>query len=77
MFSPNQTVIITAHKMDKMYDLFKKVKFAYEKLPPAIKMEDGKVRAKPKTKYDNTSEYQFDNGSRVKIIVIEAVEKRF
>jgi len=59
--------VITAHKQDKLLDLFKRVKFAYEKVPNQIKMEDGTIRTKPNTKYDNTSEYHFSNGSRVKV----------
>jgi hypothetical protein len=36
----NQTVIITAHKQEKLQELFEKAKFAYNNLPLTIKLKD-------------------------------------
>jgi hypothetical protein len=37
LFKRNQTITISAHKIDKMKDFFQKVKYAYDNVPEGIK----------------------------------------
>lgn len=68
LFYSNTTVNIVAHKRDKLQDIFDRVKFMYDQVPSSIKMEDWRVRHKPKPKYDNRNEYYFpEKNSRLKI----------
>lgn len=70
LFKINQTITISAHKLDKMKDFFHKVKFAYDNIPDAIKDErvPGWIWHKPKPQYNNVNELYFpDTNSRIKI----------
>lgn len=68
LFYSNTNVNIVAHNREKLQDIFKKVKYTYENIPEQIKMSDGRIRKKPKPKYDNTNEYYFpDKNSTIKI----------
>ena len=55
LFKRNQTITISAHKIEKMKDFFQKVKFAYDNLEVWIMDERVPwwVRRKPKPQYDN------------------------
>ncbi|HPO06068.1 MAG TPA: hypothetical protein PLQ36_03085, partial [Candidatus Gracilibacteria bacterium] len=69
LFYPNQTSIISAHKQDKLQDLFQKAKFAYENLPAIIKTPAGDW-IKPSAKFDNRNELFFSgNNSRIKVTI--------
>lgn len=64
----NQTVIISAHKIDKLQELFEKVKFAYDNLPETIQLNDWKIWNKPKADYNNRNELFFkSNNSKIKV----------
>jgi len=64
----NQTVIITAHKQEKLQELFEKAKFAYNNLPLTIKLKDWKIWTKPKAYYNNRNELYFkDKNSKIKV----------
>ncbi len=70
LFKRNQTITISAHKIDKMKDFFQKVKYAYDNIPDGIK--DDRVPwwawMKPKPQYNNVNELYFpDNNSKIKI----------
>lgn len=70
LFKANQTIVISAHKIDKMKDFFQRVKYAYDNIPEAIKDERVPwwVRHKPKPQYNNTWELYFpENNSSIKI----------
>lgn len=60
LFYQNRTVVIVAHKEEKMRDIFQKVKLAYESAPDKIKMSNGKIWTKPKPKYDSQTQYYFE-----------------
>ena len=63
----NETIVITAHERDKLKEIFRKVKFAYDNLPDKIKYWD-KYLLKPKAKYDNVNELFFsDKNSSIKV----------
>ena len=67
IFYKNQTITITAHKIDKQRELFQKVKYAYEQIPTKITI-DNKIRHKPTPKYDSVNELYFPhNNSRIKV----------
>lgn len=59
LFYSNVTVNIVAHKREKLQDIFDRVKFMYEQLPDSIELQDGRIRTKPKPKYNNRNEYYF------------------
>lgn len=68
LFYSNQTCIITAHKQDKLKELFEKAKFAYDNLPEAIQLNDGRIWHKPKAHYNNANELYFkDINSKIKV----------
>lgn len=68
LFYSNVTVNIVAHKREKLQDIFDRVKFMYEQLPDSIELQDGRIRTKPKPKYNNRNEYYFpEKNSRIKI----------
>jgi len=70
LFKSNQTIVISAHKIDKMKDFFQKAKYAYDNIPEAIKDERVPwwVRHKPKPQYNNVNELYFpENNSKIKI----------
>ena len=69
LFYPNQDNVIIAHSMDKAQDIFRIIKFAYDKLPQAIEMADGRIWTKPIPEYDSKSEYFFPSlNSRIKVV---------
>lgn len=70
IFLRNQTIIIAAHKIEKMKDFFQKVKYAYDNMPDGI--YDEKVPwwiwRKPKPQFNNVNELYFpENNSKIKI----------
>jgi len=68
LFYSNQTCIITAHKQNKMQELFEKAKFAYDNLPDQILLNDWRVWNKPKAHYNNANELYFkDINSKIKV----------
>lgn len=68
MFYSNTTVNIVAHNREKLQDIFKKVKYAYESVPNTIEMLDWQIRHKPIPKYDNVNELYFkEKNSTIKI----------
>lgn len=70
LFKSNQTITISAHKIDKMKDFFQKVKYAYDNIPDSIKDERVPwwVWRKPKPQYNNVNELYFpENNSKIKI----------
>jgi hypothetical protein len=68
LFYSNQTCIITAHKQEKLKELFEKAKFAFDMLPEAIQMNDGRIWYKPKAHYNNANELYFkDINSKIKV----------
>lgn len=68
LFYKNTTVNIVAHNREKLQDIFKRVKYTYDKIPDSIKMKDGRIWSKPRPKYDNKTEYYFpDLNSTIKI----------
>ena len=68
MFYSNTNVNIVAHNREKLQEIFKKVKFAFENVPDKIQMSDWRIRTKPIPKYDNTNEYYFpEKNSTIKI----------
>jgi len=68
LFYSNQTCIIVAHKMDKLQELFEKVKFAYDNLPEQVILNDWKVWNKLKADYNNRNELFFKwNNSKIKV----------
>ena len=67
LFFSNQTIIITAHKQEKLKELFEKAKFAYDNMPEAIKIK-GWYWNKPVAHYNNANELYFkDINSRIKV----------
>lgn len=69
LWYPNKTVNIVAHRKDKMQDLFQKIKFAFDNLPPAIDTPDWRW-FKPKPKYDNVNQLKIkhaEGDSTIKI----------
>ena len=68
IFKKNQTCIITAHKLDKLKDLFAKVKFAYDNLPESIQLKDWKIWKKPQAFYNSANELYFkENNSKIQV----------
>lgn len=65
----NQNIWILA-QVDKTRDeIFDKVKFAYQRLPEALKLNDWNVWYKPTTKYSTKKELEFfENHSKVSVI---------
>lgn len=64
----NVTVNIVAHNREKLQDIFKRVKYTFERIPDIVKLKDGRERHKPKPKYDNRNEYYFEElNSTIKI----------
>lgn len=67
LFYPNKNIVITAHKQEKMWELFQKIKYAFECIPDKIDTGEW-IWEKPIPKYDSKNEYYFPhNNSRVKI----------
>ena len=68
LFYHNQTIVITAHKQDKLKELFEKAKYAYESMPDVIELSDGRIWNKPKAYYNNANELFFkDINSTIKV----------
>ncbi len=68
LFYKNRTVVITAHKEEKMKDIFQKVKLAYKHVPNEIRLSDWKIWKKPKPKYDSQTQYYFEEtNSQIKV----------
>lgn len=66
---PNQNIWILAQVDTTRDEIFDKVKTAYLKLPEALKLNDGKIRYKPQTKYSTKKELEFlDNHSKIAVI---------
>lgn len=65
----NQNIGILA-QVDKTRDeIFDKVKFAYQRLPEALRLNDWNTRYKPTTKYSTKKELEFfENHSKVSVI---------
>lgn len=64
----NVTVNIVAHNREKLQDIFKRVKYTFERIPDVVKLNNWKERHKPKPKYDNRNEYYFEElNSTIKI----------
>lgn len=62
LFYPNKKRIITAHKQEKLKEIFQIVKFAYEQLPEVIQDKENNITwVKPKAKYDNVNQLFFDD----------------
>lgn len=60
LFHENITTGIIAHRRDSLKTLFRIIKIAYDTIPPAIQLADGRVWRKPVAKYDNVNELQFE-----------------
>lgn len=60
LFTPNTTTCIIAHTRQDVQKLFKIVKLAYNKMPDEVEFSTGEVWRKPKAKYDNKNELEFD-----------------
>ena len=59
----NMYCMITAHKMDKQKEIFKRVDYAYTNFPRKINLRDWKVFIKPKTRLKNVNELFFKDNS--------------
>ena len=65
----NQNIWILAQVDKTRAEIFDKVKTAYIRLPECIKLNDGKIRHKPTTKYSTKQELEFlENHSKISII---------
>jgi len=60
LFHENITTAILAHKRESLRTLFRIIKIAYESIPERIQLADGTVWEKPRAKYDNVNELQFE-----------------
>ncbi len=60
LFYRDRTVMITAHKEEKMKEIFQKVKLAYKHIPNKIRLSNGVIWEKPKPKYDSQTQYYFE-----------------
>lgn len=59
IFNENQNTVIIAHRKEDVIKLFRKIKLAYDKMPPEVK---------PSTKYDTKNELYFDQiNSRIEV----------
>ena len=68
LFYSNVTANIVAHKRDKLQEIFKRVKYTYDRIPDEVELTDWKIWYKPKPKYNNRNELYFpDNNSTIKI----------
>lgn len=67
LWLPNENVVITAHKIDKLNEIFHKVKIMHENIPKEI-WNWWKRIVKPQAKYDSKSElYFWETNSRIKV----------
>lgn len=65
MLKKNMHCMITAHKLDKQKEIFKKVDYAYTNFPRKINLKNWKVFIKPKTRLKNVNELFFkDNNNK-------------
>lgn len=70
IFYKNQSVVISAHNLDKAQEIFENiVKFAYDNLPEVVQTPTG-IWRKPKLKYSNRRELSFPTlNSKIKVVV--------
>lgn len=64
MIKKNMYFMITAHKMDKQKEIFKRVDYAYTNFPRKINLKNGKSFVKPKTRLKNVNELFFKDNSK-------------
>jgi hypothetical protein len=66
LFKENFTVAIIADKKENVKKIFRKIKYAYDRVPSRIILENGRVWRKPEATTDNANELIFGrNGSRI------------
>lgn len=63
----NLNTAIVAHKLTKQREIFKKVEYAFTKFPEVIKLKNGQIFRKPKTRFQTSSEIFLKTNSGIQV----------
>ena len=67
MVKKNLNTAIVAHKLAKQREIFKKVEYAFTKFPEVIKLKNGQIFRKPKTRFQTSSEIFLKTNSGIQV----------
>lgn len=67
MVKKNLNTAIVAHKLTKQREIFKKVEYAFTKFPEVIKLKNGQIFRKPKTRFQTSSEIFLKTNSGIQV----------